>query len=91
MARRRPPYEPPVMTANADHVYILRGGMLHQFDARTLKLKKSVPLPDEPQRDPEEKPGEGRRQEKEKVPREKREPQPPREPREGQDRREKRE
>jgi hypothetical protein len=71
------------MTANADHVYILRGGMLHQFDARTLKLKKSVPLPDEPQREPqreaEERPGEGRRQEKEKVPREKREVQPPRE------------
>ncbi len=71
-ARRRPPYEPPVMTANADHVYILRGGMLHQFDARTLKLKKSVPLAEDPQRDPEEKPGDGRRQEK--VPREKREP-----------------
>jgi hypothetical protein len=35
----------PVMTANADYVYIVWMGTLYQFDAKTLKQVNKVELP----------------------------------------------
>ncbi len=41
-----PPFAPPpaAITANSDFVYLVWGNMLLQFDARTLKLLRRIPL-----------------------------------------------
>ena len=41
----------PVMTANSDYLFVLRGGVLYQYDAKDLRLLKQVRLPEpEPRR-----------------------------------------
>jgi hypothetical protein len=39
---------PDMMTANDRYVYVLRGDVLYQFDARDLKLLRQVRLPERP-------------------------------------------
>jgi len=67
-----PPFAPPpnvAITANSEFVYLVWGNMLLQFDARTLKLLRRVPLRGEfPREKPEKLVPPEKRQQKEERP-----------------------
>jgi len=66
------PFAPPpnvAITANSEFVYLVWGNMLLQFDARTLKLLRRVPLRGEfPREKPEKLAPPEKRQQKEERP-----------------------